>query len=208
MIEAKCFDQKRSCSRRKGSISELDVDFLQQRAARLQGSDVRSHLRRELSDSRPRATCGMTLPWMRPKRALRRQWLWPKGIQRGVRQLPRIERADSGPCRLHACLRPTFTSIALSASWQKYGHRGCPQSPVRGSRQTAISSIEKRLQLCSRGDGISRRRGDRTHAEPGSQRLNTSAGACAIMRSREADAPLVGRHVCAPGATRLLWAIW
>src|SRR4051795_5548036 len=79
----------------RASVSQCDVDFLQQPSAALKAADVRNDFSDQLSDRRaPRDVRHYCNFGMRPEWALRRQRLGPQRVKRRVRQLPRIERGD------------------------------------------------------------------------------------------------------------------
>ena len=139
---------------RSGSFSTVlvapwDVDCLQEGAAGPETADVRDHFGYELSDGRPPRHVGHHRDLgMKPKRALRRQWLGPVGVQCGVGQLSGIERGDQ--ILLHHVFAPP--DIHQHGSPGHHGERTGAKDALRFrcQRQQAdgdIGLVEKRLKL-------------------------------------------------------------
>src|SRR5471032_265418 len=77
------------------SVPLRDVNFLQKPSAGLETADVRGDLDYQLGHGRsPRHVRHYRNLGVKPKRVLWRQWLRPKCVQCGVRQLSRIEGGD------------------------------------------------------------------------------------------------------------------
>src|SRR5688572_13301073 len=77
------------------SVALRHVDLLQKPTTRLDAADIGCDLPGQLSHRRaPSNVRHDGHPWMQPERALRRQWLRPKGIKRCVGKLAGVEGLD------------------------------------------------------------------------------------------------------------------
>jgi hypothetical protein len=89
-----CEARRESCGS-PASVPLRNADCLQKPSAGLEAADVRDDLSHQLAHGRPPRHVRHDRPFgVKPERALRRQRLWPKRVQGGLRQLARIECGD------------------------------------------------------------------------------------------------------------------